>query len=537
MSTSNLFFKGCTSSDLNLDEEQKLKWDEMNAKLIADGEQPVSLSLVDESCARETNTCGMDLRQLLDTYELYDFQRGVFFRKWGDVIFPWELSPTTTNLDYDASRKEWSNVNYVGLTSYYAGDKVLYIEDDGYAISVYEANQNIPAPAGPLDRTKWDKFCSIEFSHPVELPTIEELIATYEFYFLKEFLEDWGEASEEWNIDLQGRSSDEWDEYKIRREFFYKVGEFVLVEGECGDAFCLWINIKDIAVTDQNIIDFAMFSPVVNGERYWEKIYCVDSGRNKCLGPQSDRNLDNYQFVEIGSKGHYVEQPIPHYKLKGNYLCDKDNHETLEEAAALQPSRVLTQNEIDYLDGLVDEITDPSSFGNEIPPPSTASTVSSTPPWLAPPPITPPPEPEPEPISSWLRPPEELVPIAVNGYYPLYTSEANALTNPRGDGTTHTHTFNGVTYYMPGGLGSGQYHGTYGQQQPTPTLPPSYSPPSPLPTPTPTPTQPPAPTPTYSPPASTPTPPASSPAASPPASPPPSPPPSQGGGYGGYGGY
>ena len=337
MSTSNLFFKGCFS-ELTDEQLQAIE------AIGADGD------LVDESCARETNTCGMTLTQLLNTYELYDFQRGVLYEKWGEVTFPWEIKPTTTNLDYEKSRKEWSVANYIGLTSYYTGDRVLYIEDDGYAISVYEANQDISAPAGPLDRTKWDKVCTIEFSDPVQLPSIKKLIDTYEFYFLKEFLEDWGEVNEGWKVDLQGRSSDEWDDYKIRRDFFYKVGDFVLVESQCSDAFCLWINIKEIPVTDQNLIDFAKFSPVVNGEVYWEKIYCVNSGMNRCLGPQSDRNLDNYQFVEIGSKGHYVEQPIPYYDLKGNYICDQYNHKTLGEAAALRPSKVLTQNEIDDLE-------------------------------------------------------------------------------------------------------------------------------------------------------------------------------------------
>ena len=59
------------------------------------------------------------------------------------------------------------------------------------------------------------------------------------------------------------------------------------------------------------------------------------------------------------------------------------------------------------------------------------------------------PEPTPEPTSS---------PIAVNGYYPLYTSEADA--NAAGNGTSHSHTFNGVTYYMPNGVT--YYHGNYG---------------------------------------------------------------------------
>lgn len=49
-------------------------------------------------------------------------------------------------------------------------------------------------------------------------------------------------------------------------------------------------------------------------------------------------------------------------------------------------------------------------------------------------------------------------PQAVNGYYPLYTSEANS--NSAGDGSSHTHTFDGTTYYMPNGVTF--YHGNYG---------------------------------------------------------------------------
>ena len=352
MSTSNLFFKGCFSE---LTEEQKAAVEAVSAE----GD------LVDESCARETNTCGKTISQLFDEYELYDFQRGVLYKSWGDVEFPWQLRETTNNLNYDETRDEWGVATYIGLTAYYTGDRVLYIEDDGYEISLYDANENIPAPAGPLDRTKWTKVCSIQSPEPVKLPSIEELIATYQFYHLKEYLEDWGEAESTWNQDLTPRNSDEWDDYKIRRDFFYKVGDFALVEAECSDAFCLWINIRNIPVTDENLVKFAKFSPIVDGIRYWEKIYCVNSGQNKCLGPQSDRNLDNYQFVQIGSEGHYVEQPIPNYKLKGNYICDQDNFETLGEAAQIRTQRVLTQDEINALGAINYAVTVQSvSSGN-----------------------------------------------------------------------------------------------------------------------------------------------------------------------------
>jgi len=57
---------------------------------------------------------------------------------------------------------------------------------------------------------------------------------------------------------------------------------------------------------------------------------------------------------------------------------------------------------------------------------------------------------------------------AVDGYYPLYTTESasNAVSS---DGTSHTHVLGGVTYYMPND-GVIIYHGTYSLTTPAPTI-------------------------------------------------------------------
>ena len=49
-------------------------------------------------------------------------------------------------------------------------------------------------------------------------------------------------------------------------------------------------------------------------------------------------------------------------------------------------------------------------------------------------------------------------PLAINGYYPLYTTEA--ASDAAGNGNSHEHEFDGVTYYMPDG-GVTIYHGNY----------------------------------------------------------------------------
>ena len=49
-------------------------------------------------------------------------------------------------------------------------------------------------------------------------------------------------------------------------------------------------------------------------------------------------------------------------------------------------------------------------------------------------------------------------PIAVDGYYPLYTT-SDAADTASSSNSHHTHLLNGVTYYMPDG--GTIYHGNY----------------------------------------------------------------------------
>ena len=60
------------------------------------------------------------------------------------------------------------------------------------------------------------------------------------------------------------------------------------------------------------------------------------------------------------------------------------------------------------------------------------------------------------------------IPFHIDGFYPLYSDELSSNSHIGGNGTSHTHQFNGLTYYMPNGLDSrDQFHGTY---DPTSTL-------------------------------------------------------------------
>jgi len=72
---------------------------------------------------------------------------------------------------------------------------------------------------------------------------------------------------------------------------------------------------------------------------------------------------------------------------------------------------------------------------------------------------TPTPSPSPSPS------PSPATPVAVEGYYPLYTLEADSDAHAGGDGTSHSHVLSGTTYYMPNGLtlGTDMFHGDYDQ--------------------------------------------------------------------------
>ena len=58
--------------------------------------------------------------------------------------------------------------------------------------------------------------------------------------------------------------------------------------------------------------------------------------------------------------------------------------------------------------------------------------------------------------------------LAVDGYYPLYSTESAAQAESS-DGTAHAHTLSGTTYYMPND-GVIIYHGTYSLTTPAPTI-------------------------------------------------------------------
>lgn len=322
---------------------------------------------------KDQNSCGVPVEELLETYSFYSTQKGIY-KSWGDIIFPWDIiSGPVTNLNISETDNKWRITSYKANNAYFIGERVLLIENDGFELSLFEALAPVPAISGPFDRSKWNKLCSVKTTIPVGLLSIEELKKRYEFFSLESFLKKWGEVDSKWSAELYNKvytdclalytdlsdiekcvkeanptsSNDEWEEYKLKKTNFYEVGDYILTEGPCKDNLCLYINVRAIPVSEENFELHRVFSPVVNGVVYWEKVYCVTTGVNKCLGPQSKRDLPNYQLVQIGSEGHYVEQPLPFYELQGKKLYAE--YETLNEYSEAPQPKVLTQEEIDAL--------------------------------------------------------------------------------------------------------------------------------------------------------------------------------------------
>ncbi len=366
MSLSNLYFNNCFSE---LTDEQKAAIDSIS----------VEDEVVDKSCARDLNTCGTTVEELFNQYALYDPQRGLY-RSWGDIIFPWDIDVSVrSNLNYSLTDDKWKIAKYASIYAYFNDDKVLYIEDDGYKVCLYEANQDIVAIAGPLDKTKWDKICSIELSEPFGVPSLEELEELCHYYNLDLFWRQWKNYSGDWEDNLfeqavstcntaglttsqfieklqeresewecvESKSSDKWREAKIRKGNFYLKGDCILVKGVCEDTVCAFLVHTDMPATDEI---YEKYKDFLGGpwEDYFQKLYCLQTGRNKCLEPHRSRDLPNYQLVELGSLGHYVEQPIPFYDLEGNKLCN--DFDLLNDVVEASVPRVLTQDDIDTLD-------------------------------------------------------------------------------------------------------------------------------------------------------------------------------------------
>ena len=189
MSLSNLYFRGCFEQP---SDDQKLAVESISSASV-EGD------VVDRNCSRDDiNTCGISIERLFALYPIYNFQRGLY-KSWGDIEFPWQITNLTPNLLVSGTDDRWKVSSYRSVVAYFPGDRVLYIEDDGYRVSLYSANEHIFAISGAFDYSKWTKICHIETTVPAGLPSLEFLRKRYPTFSLDLFDDTWGDYSALWS--------------------------------------------------------------------------------------------------------------------------------------------------------------------------------------------------------------------------------------------------------------------------------------------------------------------------------------------------
>lgn len=243
---------------------------------------------VDTSCdASSLNTCGRDAEEIVTSYPLYNENQGIYTR-WGDIALPW-------NHEDLISDERWQIATYTDTIAYATGDTVFRFEDDGYRVAVYRAVADVAAPAGPFDTTKWELVCSVTVSEPVGLPDIAALRAQHEYYDLSLTTTKWSEFDSTWSTDLMTPDSDQWGAAQIAKDYFYREGDVVLYDTNCGDYTCVYVATTDMPASAELAVDGPP-SPT-----YWQRQYCVPSGNpNTCVkGAKCDK--PNHQLVSLSS--------------------------------------------------------------------------------------------------------------------------------------------------------------------------------------------------------------------------------------------
>jgi hypothetical protein len=183
------------------------------------GDPPIS----DTSCyGVYSNTCGIDARELLDLYPVYNPAAGVSLTEWGEINVPWG----------DADQ-EWGIAKFDTDFGYRQGDRVIRFEQDADYFVLYEAIDDIERAPGVFDPDEWEKICQIRVT---DRSLLYNVSLQYPY---------WAENQEE---------------------------AIVRIDTACGDYSCVYESIVEGIPT---------VSPPNN--QYWARLFCVDNGKeSKC---------------------------------------------------------------------------------------------------------------------------------------------------------------------------------------------------------------------------------------------------------------
>jgi hypothetical protein len=220
-------------------------------------------------------TCGQDFSALLELYPVFDLSQ-----------------PLNGN----------------GLLFEYR-DRVLFIEDDGYSVSLREANSEIQTFLQAVQPQYWTHICKLKLEIKYENRTLFDLVNGYKPYEPRFFAQTWADFGKTWAL-----SNYIWSNPSYKKQLFYKAGDKFRTLGPCEETLCVYLVTKDIEVTDDRIKTHATF---VSDPEHWTKIICIETGFNSCLGYQRKNHpADLYEVVSIGSDCHKVEVPIDYVPSK-----------------------------------------------------------------------------------------------------------------------------------------------------------------------------------------------------------------------------
>lgn len=182
------------------------------------------IEIADTSCyGVYINTCGVDARELLLLYPIYNPLAGLFLTKWGEINTPWG--------DID---REWGDVKIESDFGYFQGDRVLWFEGDGDYLVVYEAVDDIDKGLGPFNPDQWLEVCRIRVT---DRSLLSEIITRYPY---------WSGSIE------QG---------------------IVKIDTECSDYSCLYITSTAIV---------SEVSPP--NPEFWTRVFCSENGKDNTCG-------------------------------------------------------------------------------------------------------------------------------------------------------------------------------------------------------------------------------------------------------------
>jgi hypothetical protein len=173
------------------------------------------------------------------------------------------------------------------------GDRVIFIENDGFKAVLKEAKVNIPLVEDVFVESNWDVVEQLKLSEKYELYTYDGLIEDYDFVNLDRYKTAWGEIDKGWSSCVF-----KWRQAKTPKQFLYEKGDIFLKLSPCGETLCVYVVIQNMEVGDE-VRDRCV------------RHFCVGTGEDKCSGYRRRKTPESlYQVVEIGSRSDFIEPPL-----------------------------------------------------------------------------------------------------------------------------------------------------------------------------------------------------------------------------------